>query len=250
MKPESYTPGHTQNATGFMATRTVESHAQFFTPFIDVSNRILDAGCGPGSISIGLARLASEGQVCGVDFGASQITMALENARNAGVTNVSFEVASCYELPFDDDSFDAVFSHALMEHLAQPGDALREFCRVLKPGGVIGVCSPDFDGWLLSPSSIELTDAVSAYVGLQDANGGNLRIGKHLAGLLQDGGFTDLSTNARYECYESLEFIGRYLAIQLEAAGMSDHSTTLLKWSKSSPGMFAQSWVSAVGRKA
>jgi len=250
MTSESYTPGHTSNATSFMATRTVDSHGQFFASHIDSGNRILDAGCGPGTISIGLARIACDGNVCGVDFGASQIELATKNAANAGVTNASFEVASCYELPFENDSFDRVFSHALMEHLARPEDALLEFYRVLKPGGFVGVCSPDFDGWLLSPHSKELAAAANAYVGLQDANGGNLRIGKLLPGLLQSTGFTDVVPRARYECYESLEFIGQYLAIQLEAARMQEHSRAFLNWSNAEAGMFAQSWVSAVGRKA
>ena len=52
MKSESYTPGHTSNATSFMATRTVDSHGQFFASHIDSENRILDAGCGPGTISL------------------------------------------------------------------------------------------------------------------------------------------------------------------------------------------------------
>jgi len=232
-----------------MATRTVESHGQFFIPHVAPDNRILDAGCGPGTISIGLARIAHDGDLVGVDFGASQIELAIENAANAGVSNARFEVGSCYELPFEDNSFDCVFSHALMEHLARPKNALLEFFRVLKPGGVIGVCSPDFDGWILAPSSTELWAAAKAYVGLQDANGGSLRIGKQLASLLQSTGFSDVTTKARYECYESLDFIGKYLATQLDGAGMEEHAKTFLKWSSAEAGLFAQSWVSAVGRK-
>lgn len=64
-----------------------------------------------------------------------------------------------------------------MEHLAEPLRALKEFHRVLKPDGRLGVCSPDFGGLLLAPPSDALTDAVSAYAAMQKANGGDLHVG-------------------------------------------------------------------------
>lgn len=56
--------------------------------------------------------------------------------------------------------------------------------------------------------------------------------------------------SARYECYPSLALIGKYLALQLEEQGETEHAQTFLEWSKNAEGMFAQAWVSAIGRKA
>ncbi len=250
MAEEIYTPGHTPNATAFMAKRTLESHGQFFVPWLEGAGlEVLDLGCGPGTISMGLAEAVPEGRVTGIDFGECQIAAAREKARDAGLTNLEFEVASCYELPFADGSYDRVFCHALMEHLERPHEALAEAFRVLRSGGVIGICSPDADGWLLAPPSAALTDAVEAYADLQASNGGDLRIGKRLGVLLEDAGFVRVHVSARYECYPSLEFIGNYLALQLEQNGMARHAKTVRDWSGSSHGMFAQAWVAATGEK-
>jgi ubiquinone/menaquinone biosynthesis C-methylase UbiE len=76
MNHEAYTPGHTRNSTDFMAERSFESHGSFFAPYIDRSHIVLDVGCGPGSISIGIARAVSSGRLHAVDFGESQINTA------------------------------------------------------------------------------------------------------------------------------------------------------------------------------
>jgi hypothetical protein len=56
--------------------------------------------------------------------------------------------------------------------------------------------------------------------------------------------------SARYECYPSLEFIGEYLALQLEGKGDVDASEAFREWSRQGSGMFAQAWVSAVATKS
>lgn len=249
MNEEEYTSGYTANAVGFMFKRTLESHGAFFIPHLNDGMAILDCGCGPGTITLGIAERVSRGRVVGVDTDESQVSLAAENARAQGLGNVEFRVGSAYDLPFPAESFDAVFSHAMIEHLREPERAVAEFCRVLKPGGTLGVCSPDWGGFLLSPPSVGLTEAVDEYKSLQTANGGDVYVGRKLSGLLGDAGLADIAMRARYEVYESLEFIGEYLALQLDSAGRSAHATTLRGWAATPNGMFAQAWVSCTGRK-
>lgn len=244
---ETYTPGHTENATTFMAARSLATHGQFFARHLTPGLSVLDCGCGPGAITLGIAQTVSPGPVVGVDAGPSQVERA--TAAAAGVPNASFRVADCYRLPFADGTFDRVFSHALLEHLADPRAAVLEMWRVLKPGGVVGVCSPDWGGFLLAPPTAEVEQAITAYTALQSRNGGDVRVGRKLGVLLASTGFGGVTLSARYECYPSLPLIGDYLATQLDGEGEAAHASTLRAWSRSPDGMFAQAWVSAVGVK-
>jgi SAM-dependent methyltransferase len=249
MSSESYTPGHTSNASDFMAKRSLQSHGQFFQNHLTPGVSVLDCGCGPGTITLGIARAVHPGPVTGVDFGASQIERATARASAEAVANVAFRVADCYALPFADSAFDRVFSNALLEHLSDPVRALKEMHRVLEPGGIIGVCSPDWGGFLLSPPSAGLARAIEAYTSLQARNGGDVHVGRKLGVHLAAAGFASVQMSARYEGYPDREFIGEYLALQLEQQGDATSARTLRDWSKVEGGMFAQAWVEAVARK-
>lgn len=249
MKAESYTPGHSANATDFMARRSFESHGAFFVGYVRSGLRVLDCGCGPGSITQGIAQRVFPAEVVGVDFGESQIERAKQDAALCHIENVRFVTTSCYNLPFEGASFDRIFSHALFEHLSEPKRALAEFFRVLKPGGYVGICSPDWGGFILAPHSIALTTAIEAYTHLQTRNGGDVGVGRRLGAYLSESGFSAIQMTARYECYASLELVGEYLARQLEQAECERHAKTLRAWSQNDGGMFAQAWVSVVGKK-
>src|SRR5262245_892986 len=106
--------------------RTAEKQAAFFLPHLRSGMKLLDCGCGPGSITLGLAAAVARGEVVGVDLDSEKIAQAQGSAAKALVTNLRFETADIYALPFPDASFDAVFSHAVFQHLRDPMAALRE----------------------------------------------------------------------------------------------------------------------------
>ena len=122
--------------------------------------------------------------------------------------------------------------------------------RVLKPGGIIGLCGPDWGGFILSPPSPPLSRAPEAYVSLQSKNGGDVTAGRKLGVHLMEAGFGDIPMAARYESYPSLEFIAEYPALQLESTGDAVSSEVFREWSRQRSGMFAQAWVSSVATKS
>jgi ubiquinone/menaquinone biosynthesis C-methylase UbiE len=198
MEENRYMPGYGTAILDFFRQRTADTHGAFFLPHLSAGLRVLDAGCGPGSITLGLARKIAPGQVTGVDIEGSQFAKAAEQARHEGL-NVEFRVASVYDLPFPSHSFDAVFSHAVMSHLSDPPAALREFHRVLKPGGVAGVRAGDLGGLLIDAESDAPARGFEAYIEQQRKNGGDPQVGRKIGRLLRAAGFDVLRFGATYE---------------------------------------------------
>ena len=101
--------------------------------------RGLEIGAGTGYFSLNLLRAGVLGEAVATDISPGMLR-TLE--RSAGELGLSVETAACEaaELPFDDDSFDLVFGHAVLHHLPDLGVAFREFRRVLWPGGVVAFC--------------------------------------------------------------------------------------------------------------
>jgi ubiquinone/menaquinone biosynthesis C-methylase UbiE len=95
---------------------------------------VLDAGCGSGRYSAALAKLGAA-KVVAVDFGDDGLALAHKLAEGAGVTNIEFRKGDLRELPFDDASFDFVFSNGTAHHTGNIPACSREILRVLKPGG-------------------------------------------------------------------------------------------------------------------
>jgi len=198
MKVNRYTPGYGTAMLDFFRQRTADMHAAFFLPYLPAGLRLLDAGCGPGSITLGLARKIAPGQVIGVDIEGSQFAKAAGEARREGLS-VEFRVASVYDLPFPSHSFDAVFSHAVMSHLSDAPASLREFHRVLKPGGLIGVRTGDLGGLLIDAESDAPARGFAAYIEQQKKNGGDPLVGRKIGRLLRGAGFEVLKVGATYE---------------------------------------------------
>jgi ubiquinone/menaquinone biosynthesis C-methylase UbiE len=175
------------------------------------------------------------------------VQLAEASAVKQGITNADFRIASAYELPFDDKQFDAVFSHALIEHLSEPDRAMNEFLRLLKPGGVMGVATPDWSGFLCGPSSPPLKAAVRAYEAMQVRNGGDVTVGHKLSQYAVEAGFERVRQRARYENFEPISIITDLLSAKLEQDGEVEYARLLRDWGRLPHAMFAEAWVACVG---
>ncbi len=98
--------------------------------------RILDAGCGPGYHAVGLRRAFPEAEVLGVDLSEPLLETARKHQAEAGVTEgVSFQPADVLNLPFGENTFDAVISIFMFHLVDDPVRLCNEMERVLKPEG-------------------------------------------------------------------------------------------------------------------
>jgi ubiquinone/menaquinone biosynthesis C-methylase UbiE len=97
---ESYSQRANPIFEATLALRTAAKEGAFFLPFLRPGMRVLDVGCGPGSITLGLAEKVAPGEVVGIDFQPSQVAQAKALSAERGVTNTRFEVATFTGFPF------------------------------------------------------------------------------------------------------------------------------------------------------
>ncbi len=109
--------------------------------------RVLEVGPGNGTYTLATARrVGDQGRVVTVDIEPRMIERVTRRAQAEGARNVEARLADVYDLPFPDASFDAASLITVIGEIPAPGRALREFRRVLAPGGTLA-----FSEFLLDP---------------------------------------------------------------------------------------------------
>ena len=117
------------------------------------ARRVLDVGCGSGSMARLIARSFPDVEVVGVDLREQYLGYARARAREEGIHNLVFERGDVFALPFADASFDLVWSKYLLQWLREPKAALAEFKRVTRPGGHVVSC--DYVGFVVDHYPID-----------------------------------------------------------------------------------------------
>ena len=162
-----------------------------------LGSAVLEAGCGVGAQTAALVRRSPGARLTAVEIDAGSLALAEARVRRAGLGDVAFVNADVLALPFPDAGFDHAFVCFLLEHLRDPGAALREIRRVLKPGGTLTAVEGDHGSTLFHPPSAAAEEAVACQVALQRAAGGDALIGRRLTPLLRGAGFPDAAASPR-----------------------------------------------------
>lgn len=164
---------------------------------------MLDVGAGPGTITVDLAQRVSPGPVTGVDAAADVVAQAAALAAVEGVANVGFAVGDAYSLERPDGGYDVVHAHQVLQHLARPVDALREFRRVLAPEGVVAVRDVDYEGVIWHPRLPALDEWLDVYLRTHRAVSGEPAAGRLLKAWAHEAGFSDVTSSASLWLFES-----------------------------------------------
>jgi len=158
---------------------------------------VLEVGCGVGAQTITLARRSPEARFTSIDVSADSISEAKRRTGRAGLTNVEFQQADIFALPFSDESFDHVFVCFVLEHLSRPVEALAILRRLLRPGGSITVIEGDHGSTYFHPESPAAHAVIQCQVKLQREAGGNALIGRQVYPLMVKAGFDRVRVSPR-----------------------------------------------------
>jgi len=160
-------------------------------------SKILEAGCGVGAQTITLARNSPHAHFTSIDISESSVTQARKKITEAGFSNVRFQQGDIFKLPFEPESFDHLFVCFVLEHLAQPVEAISCLKSLLRTGGTITVIEGDHGSAYFYPDSEAAHKAIQCQVELQRRAGGNANIGRELYPILKNAGFSSVKVSPR-----------------------------------------------------
>jgi ubiquinone/menaquinone biosynthesis C-methylase UbiE len=192
----TYIHGHHESVLRSHTWRTAENSAAYLLPHLRPDHRILDIGCGPGTITADLAALVPDGHVTAVDYAPAIVEQAAKEAASRGLANTTFAVADVHGLEFEDDTFDVVHAHQVLQHVGDPVQALSEMRRVAKPGGVVAARDSDYRAFTWFPESPGLTAWLDLYEEVGRANGGEPDAGRMLKAWALRAGFEDIEASS------------------------------------------------------
>ena len=262
MRSETYSQRANPAFEAEMAARSAARDAAFLLPHLRPGMRLLDVGCGPGSITLGLAEAVAPGEAVGIDRQPAQLELARALAATRGVA-ARFDVGDIYELPFADASFDAVFANGLLMHLHDPARAFAELRRVLRPGGTAGVRDPDFGASVYAPVTPLLERWFAVRVQVRLHNGGDPFVSRRYRQLLLEAGFARTIASAtvdyagspaetrRHAVFLKAQLAGfaRTAAAQgwMDRAAIDATAAEIDAWARRPDAFFATTWCQALG---
>jgi SAM-dependent methyltransferase len=200
-----YTHGHHESVVRSHRWRTAANSAAYLLPHLHAGQRLLDVGSGPGTITAELAQLVAPGETTALEINDEAAELTRVELARRGVNGVDVVVGDVHALAFPDDSFDVVHAHQVLQHVANPVQALREMARVTRPGGLIAVRDSDYAAKTWYPASPALDRWRALYDTAARRNGGEPNAGRHLLAWAHAAGLDSASVTTSTWCFANPE---------------------------------------------
>ena len=225
-----YTMGYSEEILKTQLRATAETSAAFLLPHLRPGQRLLDFGCGPGTISVGLARAVAPGEMHGIDMDEAQIERAVSVAASQGQENAVFHVGDVIDLPFEDSLFDVAHCRSVLMHVPDTAAVLSEVRRVLKPGGIIACREMICESAFTHPDSGIMRRSWEMFEDLVESDDGHPQMGKELKGHILEAGFTDIRMSGSLSIYSSPEEIADIYGLINQWLLSDETSTAAIKY--------------------
>ncbi|MEU6059195.1 methyltransferase domain-containing protein [Streptomyces sp. NPDC047097] len=237
-----YTHGHHESVLRSHRWRTTANSAGYLLAELRPGLRVLDVGCGPGTITADLAALvAPGGWVTGVDAADRVLEQARAEVRARGLEEaVDFRVADVHALPFPDGSFDVVHAHQVLQHVGDPVRALAEMRRVCRPGGVVAARDSDYAAFAWFPEPSALDDWLGLYRRVARANGGEPDAGRRLLSWARRAGFTEITATSSAWCFATPEERSWWSGLWADRTVSSSYAERAVAGGHASPALLAE----------
>jgi 2-polyprenyl-3-methyl-5-hydroxy-6-metoxy-1,4-benzoquinol methylase len=187
-----YTHGHSDAVLRSHRWRTAQNSAAYLIPHLKPAMHLLDVGCGPGTLSIDLARHVAPGRVLGVDLDPSVVAEAVQTAEGSGL-DISFVVGDFAKIDAPAEGFDVVHAHQVLQHVGDPVSALRSMAQLARPSGIIAARDADYPAMSWYPQEPQLDQWLDMYMAVTTRNGANADGGRQLLRWAQHAGLRDIA---------------------------------------------------------
>ena len=179
----------------------MQDSAAYLRPRLASGQRLLDVGCGPGTITADMAEIVAPGEVVALDREPAMVQEAAQASAARGLSNVTTLPGDVYALDFADDAFDVVHAHQVLQHLSDPVAALREMRRVAKPDGIVAVRDADYATMTWYPAEPRMDRWLEIYSAVARANRAQPDAGRRLLSWAQAAGFSRVEPSASVWLY-------------------------------------------------
>lgn len=208
--------------------RTAANSCAYFVDLIRPGARVLDLGCGPGSITLDLAEVVGPaGEVVGVDFSAEAIAVAQQAAVDRGDSRTRFVAADLSDLLLEPQSFDIVHAHQVLQHLPDPVAALRIMGKFCRPDGFIAVRDADYGAMAWFPELPGIQAWHDTYCATARGLGGEPHAGRRLRAWVRTAGLVVESATSSVWTYatpEATRWWGQSQAERVATSSFADRA--------------------------
>jgi SAM-dependent methyltransferase len=189
---DTYTHGHQEAVLRAHRWRTAENSAAYLLPHLRPGMRLLDIGCGPGTLTADLAARVAPGEALAIDVSSEVVAEAEAHARMIGAGNLTFRVGDFRASGLADGAFDVVHAHQVLQHLRDPVGALAAMRRLLRPEGVAAVRDGDYSAMSWWPADDRLDRWREVYLAVTRHNGAEADAGRRLLSWAREAGFLEV----------------------------------------------------------